>query len=353
MLALRKTHADHGAELVEVAPPAAPPPGHATVEVAAVGICGSDLHAIAWEPGYAFMTQHLPLTLGHEFAGRVVALGDGVDDFAVGERVVCWPTIGCGDCRACGQGRPQDCQARRVIGLHRDGGFARLVLAPAANLRRLPENLPLDVAALAEPLAVAVNAVNLADLAPGASVVVLGPGPIGLLTAWVAAQRGARVALVGLEDSSRLGCAHELGLEHCLDLSQEALDQAVERIFAAPVDRVIEATGAAASIVDGLRILRSSGILVVAGIHAEPVTLDLTHLVRMKQQIRAAHDTTAEAFDEAVALLSAQASRLKTVISHRFPLTQALEGVEIARRREAVKVVLTPEEAAVGPGAAL
>ena len=341
MLTLQKTAPEEGVELLEREPPKAPGPGEVLVDVAAVGLCGSDLHAIAWAPGYAFMQDLLPLTLGHEFAGTVSKLGPGVSDFVTGARVVCWPTVSCGRCVACQQERPQDCQSRRIIGLHRDGAFASQVLVPATNLFRVPAGLSLETAALTEPLAVAVHAVDTAQVTGGDKTLVLGPGPIGLFAAWVAQQRGGEVALFGYEDHARLTLARDLGLA-TVDLVEESFPDAVQRLFAGPVDRVIEATGRPQSVSDGLDVLRSSGILVTAGIHAEPLMLDLTRFVRMKQQLRAAHDTTSKAFQEAIHLLAEHETELGRVATHRLPLSQARTAIALARQREAVKVVLLP-----------
>lgn len=341
MLALRKTAAAFGAELTHTPEPAAPPPGWALVAVRAAGICGSDVHAFEWTEGYGFMAGRLPLTLGHEFSGTVVAVGQGAG-VSPGDAVVCWPTIGCGQCGACAADRRQDCQDRRIIGLHIDGGFAERVLVPAANLRPAPEGCPPALAALSEPLAVAVNAVDLAEIAPGDAVAVLGPGPIGLAAAFAATQAGAQVAIFGRGDGPRLDCARAMGVAHAVDLEAEALDAAVARIFGRPVDRVIEAAGAPEAVTAGLGVLRSNGIMVVAGIHARPLTLDLTRLVRMKQQLRGAHDTTDAALTRALEMLRDHPGPLSRLITHRLPLSRALEGFELARGRRAVKVLLTP-----------
>lgn len=344
MIALRKTVAAFGLDLAEVAAPGEPGPGRVTIAVAAAGICGSDVHAYEWTPGYAFMAQALPVTLGHEFAGTVRAVGAGVADLAPGDRVTCWPTITCGACEACRAGRPQGCAARTIIGLHADGGFAETVTVPAANCRPLPPGLPLDVAALTEPLGVAVNAVDVAEVRPGDRVVVLGPGPIGLGIAFVAQERGARVLLAGLDDELRLATARAIGIAQAVDLRGESLEAAVARVFGGPADRVIEATGVARSVTDGLAALRSGGILVVAGIHSGPLSLDLTGFVRSKKQIRAAHDTTAPALDEAIRLLAAHAETLLRLITHRRPLSDGVAAFELARSRRAVKVLLVPDQ---------
>lgn len=341
MLAVRKTVPAFGAELQDVAPVGAGP-GEAVVGIAAAGVCGSDVHAYEWTPGYEFMADRLPLTLGHEFSGTVREVGPGVAEFAPGDAVVCWPTVGCGLCDACAAARPQDCLARRVIGLHRDGGFADRVAVPAANLRRVPAGISLETAALAEPLGVAVNAVDVGEVGEGDRTVVLGPGPIGLAAAFVASVRGARVLLVGRDDAARLAVARGMGIADVADLAAESLEDAVARVFGGPVDRVIEAAGSPRAVTDGLAVLRSSGILVVAGIHPADLVLPLTRFVRMKHQLRAAHDTTAAAFDEALALLAAHGAVLSRMITHRLPLERAAEAFGLARSRTAVKVLILP-----------
>jgi L-iditol 2-dehydrogenase len=343
LLAFRKTAPAFGADIVTVPEPTLPAAGMATIEVAAAGICGSDIHAYEWTPGYEFMERSLPLTLGHEFSGIVKAVGEGVQDIREGDRVICWPTIACGKCGACSAGRPQDCSDRRIIGLHVNGGFAGRVTVPAINCRVVPDELPLDIAALAEPLAVAVHAVNTADISAGDRIVILGPGPIGLGMAFVASKRGAEVLIAGFNDDVRLQHARELGVAATADLARETLSEAVERHFGRPVDRVLEATGIATSVTEGLAVLRSSGIFVVAGIHSRPLELDLTRFVREKKQLRAAHDTTNEALSEAISLLTNHTQRLSKLATHRRPLSKAAEGFDLARSREAVKVLLIPE----------
>ncbi|MET0427344.1 MAG: alcohol dehydrogenase catalytic domain-containing protein [Microvirga sp.] len=346
MLALRKATAAFGADLVHVDAPPSPGAGRVTIAVAAAGICGSDIHAFEWTPGYGFMAAFMPVTLGHEFAGTVRAVGDGVTALAPGDRVTCWPTVACGDCAACSADRPQDCQGRRVVGLHADGAFAQQVVVPAANCRRLPDDVPLAVAALAEPLAVAVNAVDVAEVGPGDRVVVLGPGPIGLSIAFVAQLRGATVLLAGLDDTARLDLARRIGIGGAVDLAGGSLEAAVRHAFGGEADRVIEATGSARSVVEGLAVLRSGGVLVVAGIHSGSLDLDLTGFVRSKKQLRAAHDTTARAFDEAIRLLAAHGGALAALITHRRPLAEAEAAFDLARSRQAMKVLLLPEAVA-------
>ena len=345
MLALRKIRTGRGVDLVRTGFDGPEPgPGEVEVAIRAAGICGSDLHAAAWDPSYGFMEPFLPLTIGHEFAGAVTATGSGVAGLEVGDRVVCWPTVPCGDCDGCRAGRPSACEARRIVGLHRDGGFAERVRVPAGVLHRIPDALAFDRAALTEPLSIAVNAVDVAEVGAGDRVVVLGPGPIGAACAFVAQERGARVLLVGLNDGARLRIAERMGIAVTCDLSEQGLDAAVRETFGGRCDRVIEATGAAASVGQGLSVLRPEGIFVAAGIHAQPCELDLSRLVREKKQLRGVHDTTARAFAEAIALLARRGDALAHLITHRLPLAEGEAAFDLARGGGAMKVLLLPDQ---------
>lgn len=349
MLALQKRIPGQGADLVDLPFGDAPSQDEVVVRISACGICGSDLHAWTGDSAYDFMHPYLPLTLGHEFAGEVVAIGANVagkpDAVRVGESVVCLPTVTCGTCDACRAGNTGACAARRVIGLHRDGGFAAQVRVPAVNLMRVPQGLRHDIAALAEPLAVSINAVNTSGLregGPKSRVLVLGPGPIGFGIALVAASRGAEVMLAGFNDGPRLQLARDLGIALTVDLAEEPLAAAVTRHFGQGPDIVLEATGRPASVSEGLSLLRPEGILVVVGIHDAPLSLDLNQLVRGKKQLRGSHDSTRACFQEALDRLAAEPDRYGRMVTHRLPLSQAAEGFALARDRAALKVVLLP-----------
>ncbi len=342
MLAVRKTEAAFGVEMLEVSPPEIRKPDDVLIDVVAAGICGSDIHALEWTRGYEFMVPHLPLTLGHEFAGIVAAVGTGVTRFKQGDHVTVWPVIGCGECFACRDDRRQDCSCRHAIGLHWDGAFSDRVVVPEESCFRLPDDLDLDIGALTEPFCVALNAIDIAEFRLGDSVVVLGPGPIGLAIAWLAQRTGARTILAGFDDDVRLRTGRQIGLTHLVDLREETLQDAVQRIVGRPVDRVIEASGAIQSVHDGLAILRSSGIFTVVGIHSRNLEIDLTGFVRGKKQLRAAHDSPRYAWEKVISLLAEHGDELRPMISHTLPMDRALEGFELARRKQAVKVILRP-----------
>ncbi|GAW33525.1 L-threonine 3-dehydrogenase [Roseovarius sp. A-2] len=346
MIAVRKLSARPGIDVCNVPDPQGRPGrGMLRVRVEAAGICGSDLHTYKWSSGYEFMEERLPITLGHEFSGTVHTVGSGVNDFADGHRVVCWPVIPCGKCEGCERGYPEQCRDRSIVGLHRDGGFAEWVDVPAESCLIVPNSLTPDIAALAEPLAVSVNSVDLSEAGPGDTVVVLGPGPIGLCAAWVAQHRGAQVLLAGLNDDARLKTAQDMGLEHVVDLARANLASETRQVFGRDADIVIEATGHPDSVSQGLRLLRPCGVFVAAGIHGRPYEIDLTRFVREKKQIRGAHDTTRAAFAEAVMLLSDHGGVLSQLITHQLPFSRGSEGFEIANGGAAVKVMLVPDHA--------
>lgn len=339
MKALQKTAPGFGLELREVAEPAAPGPGEVLLEVAAVGICGSDLHIYEWSGGYEFVTAAMPVTLGHEFAGRVAAVGEGVSDVAPGDRVTVMPSVTCGTCAAC-QARDYDrCVTRTGIGMTRAGAFARQVVAPAINCVRLPDRVDSELAALTEPLTVGARAVETGEVKRGDRVLIMGPGTVGQTIAVMARAAGAEVTIVGKHDADRLACLRALGFARALDLRDGPL---AEVLGTDKFDVVFEATGVPATINQGLALLRRWGILVVCGIHAAHAPVDLNRLNREQLQIRGSNRATRVTWRRVLGLLAREGERLRPMITHRLPLDRALEGFELARQKVASKVMILP-----------
>lgn len=343
MRALRKTEAAFGLDLVD-APELPPPgPGEVIVEVEAVGICGSDVHAYEWTEGYGFMVPHLPVTMGHEFAGRVTAVGEGVA-LATGTRVTVAPGLACGVCPSCRRGDARNCERKETVGLTRDGGFARRLRVPAMSCIPLPEAVDTELGALTEPLGVGCEAVLVGEVGLGDTVLVLGPGTIGQAIALMARAAGAaRVIIVGRADAPRFDVLRALGFHDLIDVADGPLRGQVLAVNGGrPVDVVLEATGHPASITDGMGVLRKGGVVVAVGIHAAPLTLPLTDFVRMRHQLRASHGTSRPTWDKVLALMAREPEAFRPMITHRLPLERGLEGFELARQRAASKVILTP-----------
>ncbi|HEY0106195.1 MAG TPA: alcohol dehydrogenase catalytic domain-containing protein [Rhizomicrobium sp.] len=345
MLALRKTHPGTGVELHHVPEPPAPGPGEALIEVAATGICGTDLGIDDWIPMYkSFMANALPVTIGHETAGRVVALGTGVQGLATGDRVVVNPAVACGRCIACDAGMPDDCRNRQAIGLIRDGAFARYMLAPASYLYRLPANVPTELGALAEPLTTSAHALTTAGMAPGKRVVVFGPGPIGQGAALIARQMGATdVTVVGLNDAARFGTLAQMGFENLVDMREPDAAARLSSLAGDGFDIAIEAAGVPVVIDQALAVLRPWGVLAVAGMPEAPATVDILKLVRNRLQIRGVSRAPRAAWTIVLEALAKEPDAFAPMITHRLPLTDALRGFSLCEAREASKVLIYPQ----------
>jgi len=344
MQAVQKTAPSFGLELRDVAPPGAPGRGEVVVAVAAVGMCGTDLHIYEWTPGYEAMVKAMPVTLGHQFSGNIAAIGHGVHGLMEGALVAVRPSVVCGRCAKCLAGNSGACTGREGIGVTRNGGLAKLVNAPAENCVVVPEELDAEIAALAEPMSVSAEAVDTGEVRAGDRVLVLGPGSIGQGIALFARAAGAlAVMIVGKDDALRLNTMQRMGFADTVDLGQRALQQALAPYLAkGSFDVIFEATGVPSVVQQALDVLRKRGILVIAGIHAQPVSVNLTRLVREQQQIRGSYRAPIATWARVIEFLSANRDLVRHMISHRLPLSRALKGIELVRSKSASKVLIVP-----------
>jgi L-iditol 2-dehydrogenase len=261
-----------------------PGAGEVLIRVEAVGICGSDVHIYEWTPGYEAIARHFPRIIGHEFAGEIVAIGQGgTGGFHIGEEVTSETCKSCGQCFYCKMGEGIICQHRYEfgrIGFERDGAMAEYVVVPEECLHRIPPEVSMEEAAMTEPAAVALGAVERASFFPGDPVIVIGPGPIGLMILQICKARGAgSVGVVGLaEDRNRLVVAKELGADYVLTGNpEENLKVIIELTQGLGAATVFEVSGSAKAAVSGLPMLRLTGEMVLVGIYPEAVPVDGTH----------------------------------------------------------------------------
>jgi threonine dehydrogenase-like Zn-dependent dehydrogenase len=340
MKALRKTQAAAGLELADVPIPELASPDDVLVRVTATGICGSDLHVDDWTPSYAFMTRSLPVTLGHEFVG-VAQTGP-----LRGRRVVVRPSVTCGACAACLAQRHDDCESRTGVGMTRDGAFAPWVQVPARNCVPVPDGLSDALAALAEPLSISMQAMRVAGDVAGQRVLVMGPGTIGQGIAVLARRAGAaQVVVSGRDDAARLDALRRMGFDTLSDVAGMSLADATSPYTRGePFDVVFEATGVPETITEALPLLRRNGIVVVTGIHARALSLDLTTLVRRQLQLRGSFRPPESDWPQALALMGEIGDVMAPMVSHELPLSQALEGFALAHGKQASKVLLRPED---------
>ncbi|MBA2667044.1 MAG: zinc-binding dehydrogenase [Trueperaceae bacterium] len=341
MLALQKIAiGEERLELREVPEPEVRP-GHVVLDVAAAGICGTDLHIMKDE-----YRSEPPVTLGHEVAGTIAAVGEGVLGWHVGQRVVSETYFSvCGRCESCRTGRPNLCARRRSIGSFEPGGFAKRVLVPATNLHALPDALGFPEAALVEPLACVVRGMlELNDVQAGDRVVITGPGPIGLLALQVAKASGARVVMLGTAaDTARLALARRLGADAVLAVeAADTLDVAVADALGGPADVAIECSGAAPAAGLLLRLVKKAGRYVQVGLYGTAISLDMDQVCYKELRVSGSFATTPSSWYRALALAETGAVSLAAVVGSTFALHDWQRAFDAVTQRVPGKVLLIP-----------
>lgn len=322
--------------LVE-SPRPAPGPGEALIAVARVGICGSDLHA--YHGRHPFI--RLPIVPGHEFAGTVVEVGEGVQHLTPGQRVTVEPSIVCGACYQCTHGRYNICERLKVIGCQTTGAMGEYLTVPAAKVLPLPDEVTWDQAALLEPLAVAVHAARTAGIRPGMKALILGAGTIGLMTLQVAKALGAGPTMISDLIQERLDLARRLGADYTVNPSTTPLALAVERAFGADrADVIIECAGVAATARDAVRVARKGTRIVIAGVFAEEVPVSLGLVQDRELELVGTLMYAAGDFPAALELVRDGRVQVEPLITHRFPLTQAAKAFATADSRQGALKVL-------------
>jgi threonine 3-dehydrogenase len=282
MQALRKVSRAPGLSLEDVPQPSAAP-GEVVVEVEAASICGTDLHIQTWDE-WSQQRISPPLTLGHEFAGTVVEVGEDVDHVQAGDYVSAESHITCGMCFQCRTGQAHMCERTRILGVDRDGAFARYVSVPESAIWQNDRaKLPPEIATLQEPFGNAVFATSEQDLA-GRSVAVLGCGPIGLFTIAIARASGAAVVIAADRTPFRLALADRMGAHATVNVT-ETPDAAAwfrDHHEGLGFDVVFEMSGAARAIADSFRIARNGGRVLLFGIPSRPVEIDVAESLIFK-----------------------------------------------------------------------
>jgi (R,R)-butanediol dehydrogenase/meso-butanediol dehydrogenase/diacetyl reductase len=285
--------------VVEERPPAPPGLGEVRLDVAYVGICGTDLHI---KHGAMDRRVTIPAVIGHEMSGRVAELGAGVSDWNVGDLVTVMPLQWCGACAACRAGHQHVCENLVFVGIDSAGAMQQSWTIPEHLLVALPDGLSLEHAALTEPVAVAVHDVRRADLHQGDRALVVGGGPIGLLIATVAVAQGAEV-LVSEPNEFRRAVAERLGVRTVDPLAVD-LTAAVDAWAPGGADVAFEVSGALAGLAGATHALRVRGRLVVVAIHNTPVPVDLFRVFWRELTLIGARVYEREDFERAVALVA-------------------------------------------------
>jgi L-iditol 2-dehydrogenase len=346
MLALAKVGpgADRLALLERARP--SPAPHEVVIEVAVAGVCGSDLHL--QRGTLTLVERRYPLWLGHEYAGTVVAAGRDVDHAWLGTRVTAEPSAGCGCCADCTDGHANLCRARRFDG----GGFAARVAVPVSRVHALPEEVPFEVGALCEPLACVVHGlVEVARISPGDVCVVIGPGPVGLLTALVAQAHGARTVVVGRATSrARLHLARSLGLSGVIELRSEDPHEHVRTLTRGRgADLVVGCAGGAGALALGLELIRARGAYLELALGSPPALVDPDAIAGREVRLTGSIGHTPAAWRRVLAMLGAgvlPVAPLARLATADFPLHDWARAFAAAADRTEGKVLIRPESAA-------
>lgn len=325
--------------------PGDPGPGRVVVHPEAVGICGSDYHFFSGELSDAAGGSQFPRVLGHEVGATITAVGPGCrPELAVGQRVAMLPISSCGRCYPCRVGRPNACDHFQLVGIHVDGGMQELLALPEEQVFPIRTSDG-AVAALAEPMSVAVHAVHRGRVAAGERVVVLGAGPIGQCVALAAGALGAEVLLVDLQ-ASRLQLGAALGAE---TLEWSSADEVVARCHewggtdGPPV--AVDATGVPGAVRAMVDMVASAGRAVQVGMSPHEVPIRIGSLTEKEIDLLGASCCDTGDFAEAVDLVERHSDAMARLISHQFPLAEAPEALRFAigHPTEVMKVVIRGE----------
>lgn len=316
--------------------------GEVLIEVAAAGICGTDLHIFHEE-----FHSNPPVVLGHEVAGRVVEVGEGVDSALIGSRVTTETYYStCGECRYCRSGHVNLCLQRRSIGSAVDGGFTRFLRVPAKNLHALPSSVSDRAGALTEPLACVTHALlDRPVIRPGDVVVITGPGAIGLLTTQVARAAGATVVMLGTSvDEQRLELARALGAAHTVVVGQDDPQALLHEITPEGLgaDVVIECSGAGPAAGQLLSLARRRGHYLQVGLFGKPVSWDLDQVCFRELLVSGSNASTPASWLRALELLENGQVDTEAIISGAYPLAGWRDAFDDFEAKRGVKLLLVP-----------
>ena len=318
----------------EVPVPELEGPGDVILRVEAASICGTDVHILDVPPGHPATEGAI---LGHEFVGEVVSWGEAVGNLEKGDKVVVAPNISCGTCIYCRKNKANLCTSMTTLGIFIDGGFAEYCRTPASALHPYSRNLPPDKAVLAEPLSCVVNAVSKVDFLPGQSVFVLGAGPIGQLFIEVLKANGAGSIVVSEPNALRADIARKVAGVRVVNPNDEDLATVLADGGA---DLVVDAVGSLFGV--ALEHVNPGGTVLLFGMN-ETARADVAQYWITRKEIRVLGTfISGGSFPETVKLLESGLLDVERLVTHRIGVREIPDGIELMRRGEAIKIVVTP-----------
>jgi len=314
------------------------------IEVKAVAICGSDLHI--YHDSHPYWP---PVVLGHEFSGVIKQVGKDVKGWKVGDRIVSETRTGsCGICYICQSGFPQACEQKRPYGIGINGAYTKYVAGPARLLHHLPDNISFEAAAVIEPIAVCITSiVERSQLQAGESVVITGPGPIGLISLAIAKGAGARMVGVtgrSSDEGVRFGKARELGADFTINVDKE---DPVQRILQLTnglgMDILIETSGGGKAIFQAFEMVRRYGRVCAIGISGkEEVSIPYDRGIFKAIRYDFCFSSSWTAWEKAIGMISKGLLPAEKLITHKLPLEKWEEAFHLLENLQAAKVILIP-----------
>jgi len=343
MIGLFKTAPGKGNMEIRTADIPEPGQNEVRIRVHAAGICGSDIHIYNWATQVA---MNPPVIMGHEFSGEIDKLGEKVAGWSAGDRVTGEPSYSvCGQCMHCNSGFYNLCPERKVLGFWTDGAFAEYIVVPAFRLHRLPEVMSFSEGALTEPFACCVHAVSeLTGIDPNDTVLVSGPGAIGLLALQVVKAHGAKAIVAGTSvDEQRLKTAKELGADIIVNAETDDIAEIVAELTGGfGADTVIECSGSQPAAAFGIDIIRKRGKYTQVGLFGKPITLDFEKIAYKEIRVTGSFAQKWSAWKKALSLFEQGKVKLKPLISRELPLDDWEEGFQQLAKKDGLKIVLKP-----------
>ncbi len=338
MKTLAKLHAEKGIWMDEKE---IPTPGHndVLIKIHKTAICGTDIHIYNWDE-WSQKTIPLGMTVGHEFAGEVVEIGQEVAGFKIGDRVSGEGHLVCGHCRNCRAGRRHLCRNTQGVGVNRPGCFAEYLCIPAANVFPLPDDISDDMASIFDPYGNAVHTALQFDMV-GEDVLVTGAGPIGIMGAAVAKHAGARHVVITDVNEYRLSLAREMGVTRAVNVAEEKLEDVMEGLgMTEGFDVGLEMSGNGRAFEQMLELMNNGGKVSLLGIPAADTVIDWNQVIFKMLTLKGIYGR--EMFETWYKMGSMLQSGLDLdpIITHRFPVSRFEEAFEIMASGKSGKIVL-------------
>ena len=326
---------------VEERPEPSPRPGWVVVDVEAISVCGTDVHQLEGRIETPF-----PRIPGHDFSGRVSAVGEGVDPDLVGKPFAVKPSVPCDECDRCRNGQYDDCAHKKLMGLWLDGCYTEKVEVPRTSLVPRPEDVPAWQACLLEPLAVALNTSDRLQIQLGDTVLVLGQGPIGLCMTRLAALSGAGKLIVTDVREEVFEIARSWGATHTINVAErDPIEAVMELTGGRGADVVIETSGIVASGEIVIDVTRKEGKLAMIGFAKDLTPLPIIPMLMKTLTLYAVGGNGGRGqYERALELLHTKRVELDKLVTHRFGLDDVAEALEVGKTRRdgAIKIVITP-----------